>query len=245
MRLNHSFVGNHIFTSCLSVFFSFTLFYLFILVITLFLCAHRTKAEREQKRWSYHHLQQLVPAQRKVVKVECRIFDELHKWSAKSASFCSLIPARSMNTQCQGKKSNIPKSGKAAAEITCKIANCGNLELFPEIKPITREIICFHLRRHAIQFEVAHARCTSFPISHWSRGTEHPQKKRCGSPKYRIKRHIMLRIRLEWKISAALSGYSPKSLTNISSQLAFPVANAHRETGRNQTAESYMGMISW
>lgn len=59
-----------------------------------------------------------------------------------------------------------------------------------------------------------------------------------------IKRHIMLRIRLEWKISAALSGYSPKSLTNISSQLAFPVANAHRETGRNQTAESYMGMIS-
>lgn len=55
-----------------------------------------------------------------------------------------------------------PQSGKPSAEITGKIANCGNVELFPEIKPISREIICFHLRRHAIQFEVARSHYISF-----------------------------------------------------------------------------------
>lgn len=43
-----------------------------------------------------------------------------------------------------------------------QIANCGNLELFPEIKPISREIICFHLRSRAIQFEMARAQYISF-----------------------------------------------------------------------------------
>lgn len=108
-----------------------------------------------------------MPAQREVVKEECHIFDQLYKWSAKAALFCSLF-CSTLNHDTLSIKQKEPytsKSGKPSAEITFKIANCGNLELFPEIKPIRREIICFHLRRHAIQFEVAHEHCTAFQFA--------------------------------------------------------------------------------
>lgn len=154
MRLNHFFVGNHIFTSCLCLFFSFHPFFGNNFV-PLF-CPRWIKAGREPQRRSYHYLQQLVGAQRKVVKTECRTFINFRcSKSDRSALWFQYI--RWTHT-----KNNIPKRGKPSAEITCKIANCENLELFPEIKPISREIICFHLRRHAIQFEVARAHYISF-----------------------------------------------------------------------------------
>lgn len=80
VRLNHFFVGNHIFTSCLCQVFFFLSFYHFFgynFVPRLWM-----KAEQERQHNSYHHLLQLVAAQSRVVKAECHTFDQLQKWSA-------------------------------------------------------------------------------------------------------------------------------------------------------------------
>lgn len=74
-----------------------------------------------------------------------------------------------------------------SAEIICKIANCENLELFPEIKPISCEIICFHLNTMQSNLRL-HTHTTSFsnfPLIPWNWTST---KKQFGSPKYRNKK---------------------------------------------------------
>lgn len=67
MRLNHLF---HISQSHFKFFFIF-FFILFGNNFVPLFCLGWKKAEREEQHWSYHRLQHLMGAQRKVVKAEC------------------------------------------------------------------------------------------------------------------------------------------------------------------------------
>lgn len=119
-------------------------------------CPRWIKAGREEKRWSYHHLQHIAACQRKVVKSHGH---PIHCGRTKTISFLSIVQVFSMNMH---KKKQPPQKWQALWRNHMQKANCGNLKLFPEIKPIRREIICFHLIHHAIQFDVAHVHYISF-----------------------------------------------------------------------------------
>ena len=116
----------------------FSVFYPF-LVVTLFLCSvpGGLKAGREEKRWSYHHLQHIAACQRKVVKSHGH---PIHCGLTKTISFFAIVQVFSMNMH---KKNRRPKSGKPSEEITCKKPTVEIWNYFLKLSPLGVKLFAF------------------------------------------------------------------------------------------------------